>query len=274
MSLLQLPLEVRNQIFSYVLTSPSGLIFLYDLQLLESMARRQLPLGSGFTNAEPEDSESRRFLISTVNGPNGPKKLSLAFLRTCKEIYEEAKDLKPFWQNNTFHLSPSINEVAKFPAIITSQIQDVEMEFDMCPSSDKLSKQEQDLRVLRSWKSLKSISLSVWPQIKNDDLFWKKFEHCKNCWSSSSASHYMYIKTLRSLNEAGGTKGYLSHLQRQICLPLRKKNFAVEGASPRVFFSAEDGDPNKTLEDWATAFGGRLLVDGMVCYDEWGRLIG
>jgi hypothetical protein len=57
-------------------------------------------------------------------------------------------------------------------------------------------------------------------------------------------------------------------LERQICLPLRNRNFGVEDATPRTYFSAEDGDPNKTLEDWANAFGGRLSVDGMVCYDK------
>ncbi|PBP24022.1 hypothetical protein BUE80_DR005130 [Diplocarpon rosae] len=100
MAFLDLPREIRDEIYDYVLRSPTGLItptYLPRPNPLKPSRRRK---------ASPQTTRVR--LISTPLPPYDPPIrrgmfISLALPCACRQIYYETHGL--FWSKNTFHFS-------------------------------------------------------------------------------------------------------------------------------------------------------------------------
>jgi hypothetical protein len=71
-----------------------------------------------------------------------------------------------------------------------------------------------------------------------------------------------YLDVMRS---ATGEGGFLSHVDRTFVVDTGKPEFMGMGF-PRRSFVEKYGSPMKILEDLNTAWGGSLMVDGIICY--------
>jgi hypothetical protein len=88
-SFLDLPREIRDQIYGYVLISPGGLVEPRIYPRLFPANKKSAPQFS--LNADP--------LSDSVT----TESISLSLPRTCRQIYNETHGL--FWRNNTFYFS-------------------------------------------------------------------------------------------------------------------------------------------------------------------------
>jgi len=164
MPLLDLPTEIRASIFSYVVGSPSGIIAL-------------IPGTSNYGPRKP------RYKIKAHEPPGfRTRTISLAFLRTCKRIYEDARDL--LWQINVLDIEslvpirymrrragPLMDDLSHQ---LTSRVQHVRMEMqflDFSTASGQIATtgqgstpttgQSSTLTALGSWQNLKTLTLLI-----------------------------------------------------------------------------------------------------------------
>jgi hypothetical protein len=63
-------------------------------------------------------------------------------------------------------------------------------------------------------------------------------------------------------------RGDLSHLQRKIYVDSGLAQGYFDDGIPSRNFHRRYGDPNKVLADWAEAFEGDLVFDGVLCYKD------
>ncbi|RDW77036.1 hypothetical protein BP6252_05089 [Coleophoma cylindrospora] len=102
-SLLDIPRELRDKIYEYVLLSPTGFIEPNEVSRLER-----------FPSAIPSSTTSttHRFVLNILhpqdryNIENAQTYITTSILRTNRQIYQESKDL--FWRRNTFYFRSAV----------------------------------------------------------------------------------------------------------------------------------------------------------------------
>lgn len=102
-SFLDIPRELRDKIYEYVLLSPTGFLEPIEISRLER-----------FPSAIPSSTTSttHRFMLNILhpedryNIENERTSLTTSLLRTNRLIYQECKDL--FWQRNTFYFRSAV----------------------------------------------------------------------------------------------------------------------------------------------------------------------
>jgi len=260
--LLQLfPPEVRLKIWSEVLTSPSAIIKLLNM-----------------------NPKSKQYQICDFH--DFGQMIKLSFLRTCKAIYNEAKDL--VWQVNTLDIESSrrgYTTAMNFDELDKTfgrKVKAVRMEFIPPPCKNcnnyherfNLFLTEFDVYVdlnetfsaLRKWPNLKFLTMvgveekdatiETTPRLglrilrifNEDEAMWKDF--------------------LKALEEAGGEKGYFSHVVRKIEMDLGRaeerysKYLSNIGAEDRRY------DPNQSFTDLNVFFGGSLWINEVLYYKD------
>lgn len=139
----------------------------------------------------------------------------------------------------------------------------------------------EDFIHLSSFHGLKSLDLAVQFEPNSMGGYGEKDKlqrllKYRDCpWSPGSVLYDTYLGILTA---AGGEGGYLEHLERRLLVDTydqwdqRRENptydynrgFNDDG-SPEIFFHAENGDPNEMLAEMSCAFGGSLVVNGIVC---------
>jgi hypothetical protein len=156
-SLLDLPREIRDQIYEYVLISPTGFI------------EPTLPSRSSSSPSPNTPSTTQtRFRLCVRPLADGPltaripgysdaevEFLSLSILRTCRQIYHETRGL--FWEKNTFHFasfypshySPGVVKTLKAMGQIPSRLI-TRISIHMSPLTSKYGTFAKVLQVLAS----------------------------------------------------------------------------------------------------------------------------
>jgi hypothetical protein len=145
---------------------------------------------------------------------------------------------------------------------------------------DRFSIQERDLKGFQTWNSLQKITLFVWSWFRGNDSsdFCDQFQAVATLHGKTPTGrheHHRYYDTIKAVKAAGGEAGYLAHLEREIALPMQPRTICswFKPRMPCVYtpYGQPVDLPNKILADWANAFEGRLLVDGLdgtLCYDK------
>ncbi|KAH7317677.1 hypothetical protein BKA65DRAFT_483148 [Rhexocercosporidium sp. MPI-PUGE-AT-0058] len=117
-SFLDLPREIRDEIYTYCLVSPSGLIAPYILPRTPTLkvSRRQVKSSTQKQNQKQKQKQQLHLITSplvfTLDDPifQNPRVflaryksayLSLSLPSTCRQIYNETTSL--FWRSNTFY---------------------------------------------------------------------------------------------------------------------------------------------------------------------------
>jgi hypothetical protein len=273
MPFLDLPVEIRVEILAYVVSTSSGIIFLKQGT-------------SSYGLGKP------RYTI-VANYPNETETISLSFLRTCKKIYAEGKDL--LWQRNTLdiealvpvrYMRPRGPLMADISHQLTSRVQAVQMEMhftDFSTLSGEIAITGQGrggpgelvlfhtLRALGSWVSLKSLTLVMregtdtiegGPQtLGRAGLRTLMSNRGRPVLPGAGQSLYHeHLDILRYAIE----EDVFPNVERQVKMAFGKPNFWDD------FEDIEDfgpyGDPNNVLEEIGTAFKCPVIVDDEICF--------
>lgn len=239
-----LPRELRNEIFNHIFTVPNGL----------SIKPIHVPRNAILNWEEAHALHAAR--------------LSLAVLCTCRQIYNECKDL--IWKLNTIKITSF-----DLPASVGLKLQSIELNVDLLATQRRRGclPLREDFIHLQTWHSLKKLDLKVDNCSEDDDiwdtieaLIYFRQERGQRSWApNATRKDNIYHEYLAILKAAGGEDGYLSHLERRLVFDTRiYQNFEYQHGLPARSYSAEDGDPNEMLAELSCAFGGSLVVDGEV----------
>jgi hypothetical protein len=209
--------ELGHKIFSHLLTSPTGIVSLSltDTELSDAETTDTVHDGLIYIHylAPPK---ARRCKILA----DGDNVISLAFLRTCKQIYHEARDLKALWRNNTVTFDHSSDVIARIPRTVASNVENLKMEMvfggaERLGNGDGSLELPLDLEYLRrNWRNLKNLTLECWPIAKFngrphsvDDLLFL-------CSIDPGKSH---AEDLEALKQAGGEGRFVAFAKEDLC---------------------------------------------------------
>lgn len=214
--------------------------------------------------------------------------VSLSFLRTCKKIYDECKDL--LWETNTldvevFRCQVFGGGVSSIDEKIASRVKAIQMNLDFTDWTrihddsglGQLSLGH-DLSALEGWGKLQKLTL-IARSVRSDDPTILGYDGLDQIFAlrnngrpsqdiDATDGDTVYHEILGILNTAGGTVGYLSHLERGIAVELGPSvRLDLErGRFPQVRVFSEN--PDSILTAIGSSFGGRLTVSGQVYRDD------
>jgi len=113
-TLVTIPAEIRNAIFSHLLPSPSDRL---------TMERDNLSV----------QSKPHALIYHEKKGIKN-QRISIALLRTCKQFHKECKGLLDWTQYSfvfdCFHLARCVDESRHFPTSTFKHIRDIELQYD------------------------------------------------------------------------------------------------------------------------------------------------
>jgi len=276
-----LPSEIRNHIFRYVVGSPSGII------TLSKVSYRRSPV---------------RYKICTADAENA-EVISLAFLRSCKQIYEESKDL--LWKWNTLDIEElkhqhtrEGNSIAGLYESLTSKVQNLQMDADFICRQEAVANQElhaglevtRNFRELSKWKNLKQLTVVLRDKFDKKDpvnFSHDKFKRLLEMRNEGEklgaepileATEFQLLYKLCLLSFVRAFRSYqtspvvvptplsLAHIKRN--LVINTGETIIEKGLPMRFIKPDEGDPNTMLRELHTAFGGSLWFDGKLLYEK------
>lgn len=272
-----LPPEIRDQIFRYVLVSPTGAI------TLTRASYRQLPL---------------RYKIFAADSDN-PELLTLSLLRTCKQIYVESKHT--FWRWNTLDIeelkhqhSREGNSIRGLPVLLTSQVQNIRMDADFICRREAQPNQElhaglevtRNLRELSKWRSLKELTVVLRDKFDVQDPVNFSHEKLKRLMDMrqqgeklgvdplTEATEFQllyklcllsFVRAFRSPSENRVPSQSLAHVKRNLVINTGLSTWRK--GMPTRSMNPEKGDPNEMLQELHAAFGGSLWFDGRLIFE-------
>lgn len=267
-TLLSLPREIRDQIWSYVLISPTGFMR-PKMQKAFLPSQSQLspspsPSPSRSTNYpryllshySPSENTNRSSLKPVISPSTRPKRdkatTSLSIIHTNRQIYAETHDL--FWNNATFYFTPDATQsIFRFLKGIgqtaSRHIQSVTIAM---PSLQHTS--EFLPRALKSFNSrarhgkLKNLDL-VWGQSEFKELFRGSGQSTGAVWLPKDGERVMDIL---SALKGDGRWGF----ERSIRLPAMA--FTIRHSN--------------LVEDLHVSFGGRLFVGDKLVWQDFNRM--
>lgn len=270
--LLQLPLEIRDQIYTFVL-SPTGYVCLKESKASTtnrtSLKRcfeilPALPSQTRYRKPETKNDGTTNLNLDMNNTETRHARIDLSLLRVCKQISEECGDA--FWQNNTCYLSTSWanhrNLYLCWPEVTRSRIQHTILRFDIydynkvyrfeCPEFDTIP-------MLKDWarnNSLKSVELCI----IDDSLL--------PILNLLNSNHDFYLRYLGWLKQG---REQLSRVQRKISA-YDEARFSPSRKHLRSLFARCELHPLDIFLKINEAFGGELWVNGELCYKD-GKMI-
>jgi hypothetical protein len=272
-TLTTLPRELRDRIFEYVMSSPTGKIRLQD----------------SFIRPLPQ--------FWAYEGHNIRDTISLSFLRTCRLINDECKNR--LWDYNTLDLateSRAYSGLYFFKGYLQSlNLQDsaiklhvrhvsLDVEFfheKYQPNAEMegVKAFESILQELANWSRegrLESICLRICHQYVWHKGWGQTFfahDHLKELLNRRHIEEFIdpeppnpyhgYLDVMKRASQEGG---FLSHVSSTIVIETGSPEFFPRGGFPSRCFLAENGNPMDLLGDLNCAWGGSLLVDGVLCY--------
>jgi hypothetical protein len=254
--LLDLPLELRTQIYSYLFTTPKSRI-----ELVQTFSRRVLNLG-------------RHKILPLYE--DGGEEIRLSFLRTCKQIYAETKHL--LWQYNTLHLESILNParegiidhiiVTGFKHHVQSVQLDIDLIFDKTVSGRLVC--GHNLSILATWVTeghLSSIALVAKSMGGSNHFTHRQLERILS--HRKQADHGLtYRGYLKELQLGTYVHSSLSTIKRRLVIDTGTPMLEAKTWRPRQPIRSRCGNPMDMLSEVATAWGGRLEVNGVLAYED------
>ena len=252
--LLELPRELRHQIYVEVLSSPTGYLIPSPLTSLYSLEKQRFLL-------QPFDTLS----YSTSN--HG--RILLNIILTCKQIHQEARDI--VFETNTWAISTTRRVLFgwQFKGLdINLGCRMRHVCLDICLSDRSfLENTTEALRVLSKWAheggNLKTMTLYVIRDYKemmrvlNIRAFGEPLEPFHNGYLDPNAGHKLYHEYLAVFRKSWGQfDTQWAGARRK--LDLRMGHIITE---PCV------GDPSAMVKEMHDAFGGELWFNGKLCYE-------
>jgi hypothetical protein len=277
--LLHLPYEIRDQIYTYALSSPTGYVGLEEPTWSESLRAANLSLPRRFEIFPWNPRYNKR--EETEDGKGYPR-IVLSLLRVCKQVSAECKDI--FWQQNICYLDADRwtypESISGWPEATRSRIQHIVMKFDVghnylgqreCPSVETL-------KGLGDWSSpgsLKSVTLVILnntlPAIMNHISEKRKYYGHKEE-SGIYGIYYgneVYPEYLSMLRE--GRKA-LSHLERNLVVYDDGVNLFPNREVLREILRTFELHPVEMFLQINAAFGGKMWLNGEFCYKD-GKMV-
>ena len=267
-----LPGEIRDQIFTHVLGSPTQLITLPVSRVLRTDMY-------GFDHwvdcfrIVPFDSE-RNISLGEA------RKIKVSFLRVCKQIYSECSTL--FWQLNGIRLQRpnELRSLLSWPSLskrLVQQLQYVEMDFELFQPRYFLDTQRA-LETFVEWSrtgSLKGCTLRFPHRVLRHDGGGTPFEIVlglirmsrlpRPIGSPSDRDCHDYIDLLRFCGSVD--YGFPSNVEMKLIV---NTGFLDRSPSEKTEWLKNwlRLNPSGFLEELNDSFGGELWMDGVLCYQE------
>lgn len=263
-----LPREIRDEIFQYVLASPTGYISLVEAANDDNWPWRHLkePL-----KIVPTLSDGTMLEDVTI---------SLSILRVCKQIYHESKDI--LWKYNALRIQrpADLKSFMVWDSLsyqLGRHLQSVELRFDLFVPR-KFADTEKALHTFTEWSrtgTLKKFCLVFTKRVNRRTGHDESFQEVLGRWrglpvwgatpppSISDCEKYMAL--LRSLNSP--EKGFARGVEKKMVLdtglwtrsPLEKLMWL------RRWLPFH---PQWFAEELNHAVGGELWMDGILCYKD------
>ncbi|ESZ93128.1 hypothetical protein SBOR_6500 [Sclerotinia borealis F-4128] len=273
-----LPREIRDQIYGYVLSSHSRSVY-----LSESVVN------------DPDHPQEEYSAAGTppyiIRTKSHGETIRLSFLRTCRQIYQEAKVI--FWEQNSLILDGILPRtyidhpiLGSLPGSIASMATSVELKIDilgrsafrrksdLCEDSPSLVPFEYQLKDLAQWPNLKTIKLHMslgedpWGNYDGYGhsgfarlLYWRLRGGSNDHW------HNLVRSNIKALEEAGGKDGYLSHVKKELDI---NTGCALPNGNgfPQRMLKTSTGSPREVLQELSEAWFGTLSIDNRLSYLE------
>jgi hypothetical protein len=249
--LLNLPLELRTQIYTYLFTTPKSRI-----ELVKTSSRASGP-------------DARYKILPPTS--DGGDELVLSFLRTCKQIYAETKNL--LWQHNTLHLfsvldPPREGIISSLSPSISTNVQSVSLDIDLIFHKTLSGRLifGHNLSTLASWVHdgrLSSITLTARSIIGSTHLTHRQLEKIlsRRIHPVHSLTYREYLKELQLGTD---THSALSTINRRLVIDTTPPALSAPSFRPRPI----RGNPMDMLQEVASAWGGRLEVNGVLVFQD------
>lgn len=255
--LLNLPLELRTHIYSYLFTTPKNRIELDEIPHSLTAA-----------------PHSRYRILPLLFDPG--KEIGLSFLRTSKQIYEEAKDL--VWQYNTLYLATTLSpgrEGVINPIVATGlkhHVQSVQLDVDLLfdkTISGRLTFGH-NLSILEDWANegcLVSVTLNATSMLGPNHFASRQLARIlkKRADPVRGLTYEEYLKELRI---GTSPQSALSNIKRCLVINTGDPTLDTETCRPKYPIDPRYGSPLDILREVAVAWGGRLEVNGILAYYE------
>ena len=255
--LLSLPLELRTQIWSYLFTTPKDRI-----ELVEIKHGGALDAGVAHKILPPQG--------------DGGEEIRLSFLRICKQMYAETKDL--LWQYNTLRLESVLQPVregiidstivARFQHHVRSVQLDIDLLFDKTWADRQVF--GHNLSILASWATegrLQSITLAARSMNGSNRLTHRQLELVLSH-RRRRIHELIYRDYLKELGAGTCKSNPLSTIKRRLVIDTGTPNFEATTWRPRQLIRSRCGNPMDMLRELADAWGGRLEVNGLLAFED------
>lgn len=247
-----IPREIRDKIYSYVLACSSGSVSLFPwIYDPPNLRFNTLPF------------DPHRNIIAGVKGS-----IDLSLLRTCKQIQRECKDI--IWEHNGLHLREPPKLFGKFNRYTTFKnirgIKHVKIHLELLDWDELewMSKSLKALVILGKEGSLESIRLVA---TRDRQRRLMEFEHLSNL---KKHGEIMDGRWYRAAPISGPQS-------------LQQSTFAINTGWPRFSHGGKQNwlremlldptQPNGVLKEMHDTFGGELYVDGLLCYKDYTEVV-
>ncbi|RDW91247.1 hypothetical protein BP5796_02412 [Coleophoma crateriformis] len=251
-----LPREIRDKIYAYVLASPSGCITLARGKYKQKHSYRIQPHypTSGTTHCHPDNA------------------IGLQLLKTCKQIYEESRDI--LWQLNTYGIDTSW-DLADFsmcpPLLVGQSIRSLEFGIHYPTGSEfakglKVQRMEKIFERFGEWSEHGSLAAVRLHLVQDFDKV-MLLGRISPINSSIVRSHRFFLAALTTARTVS-----LRNVHRDLALKSSWPRLTAEQRMlwTKVQNAKEDNPhwvftPNRFLRDVHSAWGGELWLDGELC---------
>jgi hypothetical protein len=272
-----LPREIRDQIYGYVLSSPTRLITL--------AANHNITEADDKPDAYADTYASFGTPPYKIRCQSNGELVRLSFLRTCRQIYHEAKII--FWERNSIDLNAIIPEVyntnrtlRKLRTSMGQNATSVEFTINILRTAaycrtkgQNLVPFEDQLMDLAKWPNLKKIRLHMNLGEEGWDNFngyghtgLAKLLYCRRKGANDYWTNVLRTN-MEALKMAGGKCGYLSHIKKELEIdagyPLPNGN-----GFPQRMLKMYSGHPMEAFQELNEAWFGNLTLNGKLCYQE------
>ena len=273
--LLSLPLEIRCQIFSYLLVSPSRFV-------------TTLPPGPWKFSILPWDMRQE----ITLESQTGLRNLDMSLLRVSKQLNSECRDI--LWGRNTVVYTPF--EVYRHTEHVLQGLgplvaaRRVAMNIDMTIGRSDVKTVAGALKALGKWSksgSLEEVTIIVVnerrkpfeerdPQIEQRMVYKTSLERIIRFKTGNLMENLPGVPASEAPSQAKRCfEGQLSALRdaRNDCLAHLKRKMIVNTNFGRLSAQGQQKylreafmDPNKLMKELNEALGGELWIDGKLCF--------
>jgi hypothetical protein len=239
--ILSLPREVRDQIYIYALSSPTG-----------------------YLHAAVRTQDLKHFALLPFELPNiiHPGRIRLSLLQTCKQVYQEAKDIV-YEQNTLIVLNPYqlLRQYRELDTDLSHRVRNIWLGVDLAHRVS-LKDTARALEVLSRWaeqaRNLRTVTLNVIS--KKEDM------------------HELMDLRLFGEPDTTHTRGGFRDLFKEYLTVLRNswgkydEQWAGVKRKLELYIGHLNerslGQPGEMVKELHDSFGGELYIDGRLCYKD------